>query len=258
VGGCGKWGSFWLGAILLLALGAYPAAYAACPTFTADAPRTIAKVFDGDTFVLVDGTRVRLAGIDTPELGHDKRPDAPWARDAERLLGRILAESGGQVRLEPAQDAHDAYGRLLAYTYTRAGRSIQEQILQAGLALGYARPPNLGHIDCYRAAETQARQRHLGLWQAHPQTADTLPSDFAGFARVQGVVRRVKRTRRSFWIDLDKRLSLRIAQEDMIHFASFDLDHLMGHELEVRGYVHLYRGQSQIRIRHPADLRIAD
>jgi len=55
-----------------------------------------------------------------------------------------------------------------------------------------------------------------------------------------------------------QRLSLRIAQEDLAHFASFDLDRLSGHELEARGYVHRYRGRSQIRVRHPADLRIAD
>jgi len=162
------------------------------------------------------------------------------------------------VRLEPAQESRDTYGRLLAHAYTRAGRSIQEQILQAGLGLGYARPPNLGHIDCYRAAEAQARHRHLGLWYARPQTADTLPADFTGFTQVQGVAGRIKRTRRSLWIDLGQRLSLRIAQEDLAHFASFDLDRLSGHELEARGYVHRYRGRSQIRVRHPADLRIAD
>jgi endonuclease YncB( thermonuclease family) len=241
--------------LLLLAIGLCFPVHAGCPSFAWGPLQSVAKVFDGDTFALSGGARVRLAGIDTPELGHGEGPDAPWAREAERLLGRILAESGGQVRLEPARESHDAYGRLLAHIYTRSGRSIQEQILQAGFGLGYARPPNLEHLDCYRAAETRARRRQLGLWHLPPRTAGTLP---VSFARVQGVVSRVKNTRRSTWIELGSNLSLRIAREDSAYFTPVDLDHLGGEGVEARGYVHSYRGRTQIRIRHPADLRILD
>jgi micrococcal nuclease len=220
--------------------------------------QSVTKAFDGDTFALSDGSRVRLAGLDTPELGHGARADAPFARDAARLLTRVLAETGNEVRLEPAQEAHDHYGRMIAHAYSRTGRSIQEQILRAGLALGYARPPNLEHTECYRAAEAEARRQRLGLWDSPAQRVDTLSADMTGFVRLQGTVGQINRTRASVWINLGQRLSLRVAQEDFTHFSTFDLSRLSGRTLEVRGYLYRDRGDFQMRIRHPADLRIID
>ena len=44
----------------------------------------VARCFDGDTLKLTDRRVVRLAGIDTPELGRDNRKPQFYAREARQ------------------------------------------------------------------------------------------------------------------------------------------------------------------------------
>lgn len=250
----GKLSIRWLSGLALIFC-TYGIAQAACPTFTQGRIQTVKRVFDGDTFVLTDNTKVRLAGIDTPELSRGRHPDDPGAREATRLLERILGASKMQVRLETGQEAKDRYQRVIAHVYTQDGHNVQEQILGAGLALGYARPPNLGHLECYREAEAQARKQQLGLWRIPAISAKDIPDyKTRGFVRVQGIVKRVNRTRKSVWIDLDGSMSIRVAHEDFRYFKNFNFESLNYQRLEARGYLYTYRGQLTMRIRHPADL----
>jgi endonuclease YncB( thermonuclease family) len=88
------------------------------------------EVLDGDTLRLHDGSRVRLPGVDAPELG---RPGARQAADyvASRLAGR-------HVTLVPADPPRDAYGRLLADVQAD-GESLSLGLVERGLAWVYDR-----------------------------------------------------------------------------------------------------------------------
>jgi micrococcal nuclease len=96
------------------------------------------RVVDGDTVWVSGVGKVRLIGVDTPELAYDGvtrkggKGDEPGARRAkkyveERLLGR-------RVRLEFDEERFDRYGRTLAYLFTEEGESIGELLLKEGLA----------------------------------------------------------------------------------------------------------------------------
>lgn len=76
--------------------------YADCPIFTGGTLDTVERVVDGDTLHLATGVKVRLAGINTMELGFNERPDNAKAMDAKYLLERIISANGYSVRLEPA------------------------------------------------------------------------------------------------------------------------------------------------------------
>ena len=88
-------------------------------------------VVDGDTF-WVAGTKVRIAGIDAPEVS------SPHCR-AERALGdeatlRLAALlSAGAFELLAGPQDEDRYGRKLR-TVMRGGVSIGEQLVDEGLA----------------------------------------------------------------------------------------------------------------------------
>ncbi|MGV6807200.1 MAG: thermonuclease family protein, partial [bacterium] len=46
-----------------------------CAPFAPGEPVAVSRVIDGDTLHLVDGRRVRLIGVNTPEMGHGDEPD---------------------------------------------------------------------------------------------------------------------------------------------------------------------------------------
>lgn len=212
------------------------------------------QVYDGDTLRLTDGRKVRLAGIDAPELGHDRQPEEPFGSAARLQLQRILDQSDHQVRLLPAIDTHDRYGRLLAHLYTRDRVSIQARLLEAGLALVNIHPPNLTNLDCYLGAEKVARRRGLALWRQLPTPAAELTREQRGLALVQGLVRSTHSTRRSLWINLEGGTALRIARDDLALFSALYPAFLPGIHVEARGWLAFHQDRPTLRIRHPAAL----
>ncbi len=125
------------------------------------------RVIDGDTLELVDGTRVRLIGVDTPELGRFGQPAQPLAHEATRFTQQFLA--GGPVRLQnDPYEQQDRYGRRLAYVWVE-DRMLNEELLRAGLArtrieFHYAEAMKVR----FSLAEQEARQARRGLWASLP------------------------------------------------------------------------------------------
>jgi micrococcal nuclease len=111
----------------------------------AGAPAVIAarvlKVVDGDTFdariELKPGfrvtTRVRLRGVDAPELHAACEGERIGAEAAQRALRAILAEGG--VTIHDLGD--DKYGRLLGTVATRATPSVAEALIAKGVVRRY-------------------------------------------------------------------------------------------------------------------------
>ena len=98
----------------------------------------VARVIDGDTFVLTDSTHVRLLAVDTPELHSPTKPVEPYA-DSAYFLTRDLVE-GKIIRLSFEENLHDIFGRLLAYTWILKTNGKDSLFLQAELLKkGYAR-----------------------------------------------------------------------------------------------------------------------
>ncbi len=115
-------------------------------TLAAAASVCVARVSDGDSLRLCDGERVRLIGIDAPELRGSSRcsPAAlarlrnsrnpPWCdhargEQARAALARFIA--GGPVQIE--RRGLDAYGRTLARV-TVNGKDAGKWMISQGLA----------------------------------------------------------------------------------------------------------------------------
>jgi micrococcal nuclease len=123
---------------------------------------TVTYVVDGDTVhVEIAGRdeRVRLIGIDTPEVG---QCDAAKAT----ALAHRLAE-GRPVRLvgDPTQDARDRYGRLLAYVVLPGGRDLGYRELERGYARVYVYNRPFRRLAAYRIAERAGRRRSDSIWR---------------------------------------------------------------------------------------------
>lgn len=243
-------------AVLLLALLPLPGfAGADCPTPSGTRPATVLGIIDGDTLVIDGGRKLRLIGIDAPELGRDDRPAEPHATAARAELIRLLKGGGNRIRYLPGREPRDRYGRLLAHAYAAAVGSLAEHLLRQGLAYQLVVPPNDRFLECLRSAEETARERRRGLWSSPALDATRLPADLAGFERITGRVRTVHTRRGATSIRLDGGLVLRVKEADAERFDSGMLETLPGQRVEVQGWVYRYRGEPRIRLRDPSALR---
>ena len=164
----------------------------------------VKRVVDGDTLELEDGRKVRLIGVDTPELHVSRK----LYRDSERSGQDIAAirELGlrasaftkkyldkQQVELEYESSNRvtnhlDKYGRTLAYVYVQLSRFPPEYevylskkgekkkrkkdyyvlfnrlLIQCGYANAYTRFP-FEYLEDFRNCEREARTFETGLWK---------------------------------------------------------------------------------------------
>lgn len=123
---------------------------------------TIEYVHDGDTVFLEDGRKVRLLGIDTPEIGEHLECFGDEATDE---LRRLLPE-GTDVWVLHDIEQLDQYGRSLLFIYTDDGTNINVEMLSLGLAEVEMYRPNVLFKDALEAAENDARESDRGLWSA--------------------------------------------------------------------------------------------
>lgn len=218
-------------------------------------PARVARVTDGDTIVLADGRRVRLIGVNTPELGRDGAPDQPLARAARQLLRQMLAEA--PLVLYLGDQRRDRHGRWLAHLEV-GGDSVERELVARGLAYHVAIPPNLGLAECLRMAEADARSARLGLWgleSAGPVASDAVTT--GGYQRVRGRVERLL-FGDAWWIEFAGGFRAVIYPEHQRYWNRQELTGWRGQVIEVRGWVYRSRrGEWRMRLPTP-DARLQD
>lgn len=123
---------------------------------------TVSKVYDGDTFKTRSGEKVRLLGINTPEIAHGGKPGQPLGKMAKRELKSLILDK--RVRLRFDREKRDKYGRLLAHIYLRDGTWLNAHMIERGLAHSYAFAPNFRHSSVLLKREQDARNQKLGIW----------------------------------------------------------------------------------------------
>lgn len=141
------------------------------------------NVYDGDTLTLNDGSRVRLIGIDTPEL-KEKQPFAVEAKEYTKKYcqGRDIWLSFDKEN-EPNKKDH--YGRLLAFVWVDLGKDgsklskrskesaqilcVNEGLVAAGLANVYSPSgaKKVNNFDKLLGLQKLAREHKCGLWKTY-------------------------------------------------------------------------------------------
>lgn len=110
------------------------------------------RVVDGDTLV-IDGKRIRLVGIDAPELRQTCRRDVrdwPCGTEARDRLVALI----GDAKTLCATNGSDRYGRILAVCTAR-NLDLNAAMVGAGYAIAFGD---------YKAEEGAAKLGRLGLW----------------------------------------------------------------------------------------------
>ncbi|HLV08632.1 MAG TPA: thermonuclease family protein, partial [Halanaerobiales bacterium] len=220
-------------------------------------------VYDGDTFRTAAGEKIRLLGIDTPEMNWNEGEPEFYAREAlEYTLEKLLKEN---VYLEYDQEYRDKYGRVLAYVFLEDGSFFNRQLLEEGYAELMLIPPNLRYQEEFKAAVQEARTGKNGLWGRWRELEDSLPliswqeaEEYYGQKVViKGRIVHVHETERVFFLNYteewEDEFYLIIFKEDLIRFDYNPAD-LEGKELKVSGIIEEYRGRPQIIIKSPLQI----
>jgi micrococcal nuclease len=141
-----------------LALAGCGASDPAAPARLTDA--RVTRHTDGDTLWLSGIGKVRLIGVDTPEVYG--RVEC-FGRAASAFVRRLLP-IGARVRYSLGVERRDRYGRALAYLYTHDGRFVNLLLVRRGYAQPLTVPPNDRFAARFVAAARDARARRVGLW----------------------------------------------------------------------------------------------
>ncbi|WP_419780002.1 thermonuclease family protein [Maridesulfovibrio sp.] len=121
-------------------------------------------VIDGDTFILENDQRVRIAGIDTPEIGRDGKPDQYYARQAKAMLNKLIL--GKRVRIEPAGKGKDRYKRIVGWVYIDE-LFVNKYMIRKGAAFFYFHKGNeRGKQKLLLQAQRKAYTEKKGFWPA--------------------------------------------------------------------------------------------
>lgn len=127
----------------------------------------VTRIVDGDTIIVeVNGAqeKVRLIGVDTPEVVDPRKPVQCFGKEASAFTKILLA--GKRVRLEPdqTQSDRDKYGRLLRYVFLSDNTLVNKIIIAEGYGHEYTyRLPYRYQTD-FKNAERIARESQKGLW----------------------------------------------------------------------------------------------
>lgn len=111
---------------------------------------------DGDTFRTITGERIRILGIDAPEIGR------PWSEEATAYLDDLVHGKNVSLRIQSSKPL-DTYGRTLAICKMYKG-DVAELLLSAGLARLMVFEEDIYDPTSYELAEQMAKERKIGIW----------------------------------------------------------------------------------------------
>lgn len=123
---------------------------AATALIACDAP----NVHDGDTLRCGD-ERIRLFGVDAPEVERGRSPAQPFAEEARKTL---LQLTRGRVACRFV--TRDRYGRFVGKCWSSSSPDLNAALIRSGYTKEYRRYSK----GLYAKPEAEARRAGRGLW----------------------------------------------------------------------------------------------
>lgn len=113
----------------------------------------VCSVHDGDTFTLCNDQKVRIWGIDSPELKQ------PMGKNARTYLQSIILNK--DVKIEKRGKSYKRVVALVELHQQAASIDIGRDMVRHGMAFDSAKYSKGYYAD----AEWEAQAKHLGVWR---------------------------------------------------------------------------------------------
>lgn len=127
--------------------------------------RKVENVVDGDTIdVLIDlgfdilfASRVRLAGIDTPESRTSDKAEKVLGLEAKEYLKKHLKDAKSVVIKTEKMDSSEKYGRILGWVYVDGNTvSLNDTMINDGYAWGYLGDTKVKDFEALKKARQKS------------------------------------------------------------------------------------------------------
>jgi micrococcal nuclease len=127
--------------------------------------RKVENVVDGDTIdVLIDlgfdilfQSRVRLAGIDTPESRTKDLKEKALGLESKEYLKKHLKDAKSVVIKTEKMDSSEKYGRILGWVYINGDTvSLNDMMINDGYAWGYMGDTKVKDFDALAKARKKS------------------------------------------------------------------------------------------------------
>ena len=127
--------------------------------------REVKNVVDGDTIdVIIDlgfdilfSSRVRLAGIDTPESRTADKAEKALGLEAKEYLKKQLKDAKSVVIRTEKMDSSEKYGRILGWLYVNGeSESINNKMINDGYAWGYLGETKIKDFEALKKARAKS------------------------------------------------------------------------------------------------------
>jgi len=129
--------------------------------------REVKNVVDGDTIdVIIDlgfdilfSSRVRLAGIDTPESRTTDKTEKALGLEAKEYLKKQLKDAKSVVIRTEKMNSSEKYGRILGWIYVNGeSESINNKMINDGYAWGYLGETKIKDFEILKKARTKSNK----------------------------------------------------------------------------------------------------
>ena len=143
----------------------------------------VARIIDGDTFETETGEKVRLIGINAPEISD------LLGLEAKQYLADLIENKTVDLKSDNISNDRDRYQRLLRYVIL-GGVDINKKMVSDGFAFAYLKYKFSKSID-YEQAQLKARETNKGIW---------------GDSKKETIIKEQEKKETSFWKELSPKV----------------------------------------------------
>lgn len=213
----------------------------------------VRRVIDGDTLVLESGEKVRLIGINTPEVESRFSQLQPGGEAAKNWLQKNLRSPF--IWLEYDGQQFDKYERRLAHVFLESGEYLNAELLREGLAMLTLTPPNLRYASRLITAQQQAEKNAKGIWQMPAYQIKTAKqfqagTSYSGWQRWQLTPKTIGEGQKYMNLIVSENLVINIPKDQLMLFPP--LETYLEQLIEVRGWIRRQGSQHHILVQHPS------